>query len=764
MVRAASNQNPVFNEMKGRVEVYSKEFHNQSATCSVFVCAHNPNPRWPGMLGHGRYDISHDVVRASVDGSMAGATAQLVLLPRRPYRDMFGLNDQISIYFSTRSTDPAGFGVLGQDSSPEDNDRVLWGKVDSCLLDVQVDESTGTHKIRYNMSCSGVIKVFDKTDVYYNEMLGPDTLFGAMLPGLSTLTKNVPLAGTPATIPRSVALTYLGYGGQFLLPDTYPIGEVARDRGFVLNSFLERSIRAEEDIGFLAVRAGVPNQAQRETVIQRLNRRERDQSPGNAITSYLDLFTYVEDKFVDGRVVNTPTTDLSGSVWSLMQENSNPAMNECFLSLLPTELSELKATKDEWGQSPQVVPCLVLRERPFSWLDYTFEVPTKQSGQKRKLRFGNVAFSSRDLPESVPHLQATAEQLGGFQATGFGTFNTVGTGTLVRHGLLGSRKVDRIQIRPQDILSESTGPADNDLYNFFFINPTALPMAHVRWAILKDGLIPIFLPRSIEKHGLRVRELSTKFIHTGGGRATSAKAFDFVIRMLLAQDLWYQHNPYYLAGRFTIPGMPKAKVGMFLDIGGRRQETYYVEGVNHEWEHTENGGMLRTTLTVTRGQPSGYDNIKHRFPYAAPDPIRVFDASGKEIERRKYFMQPKVNLSAVNPNNDVEMAKILDLPLKDYQTYKKEAAEVNRDVLDYLVEENVILERDRKHAQAMTTPTYRDVEPPAMHDRRVAGDSPWIQNDVPMWDPIPRFQNSAGSTTTGKDILNSFGFGDTNKK
>lgn len=108
-----------------------------------------------------------------------------------------------------------------------------------------------------------------------------------------------------------------------------------------------------------------------------------------------------------------------------------------------------------------------------------------------------------------------------------------------------------------------------------------------------------------------------------------------IARWALLQDHWYQHNLEYLAGSMQIRPAPEIRVGYRLDIA-ERDLSFYVEGVNHEWNYPNKMG---TALTVTRGQPNN------------PHPVYVHPASeGFDItvaQRRidgsrlsKYFVAP----------------------------------------------------------------------------------------------------------------------------
>jgi len=73
-----------------------------------------------------------------------------------------------------------------------------------------------------------------------------------------------------------------------------------------------------------------------------------------------------------------------------------------------------------------------------------------------------------------------------------------------------------------------------------------------------------------------------------------------LLRWVLLQDHWYQHNKEYLSGSITIRGAPDIRVGYRLDLADRAM-SFYVEGVTHSWKFP---GQMTTTLSVTRGQPN----------------------------------------------------------------------------------------------------------------------------------------------------------------
>ena len=667
------------------------------AECRAFVASHETVS---GDYGPGRYGLHPDIISCETNATTQGSTANLMLLPRRPYTHWIFPGDWISIYMSSGANAREGFGVVGMRESKEDNTRVFFGIVDAVRENVTT-QANGKTQVRISLSCNGAQGMIDRTEVYYNQQLGPGSLFGSMLPGLATLTMGIPLSGTPATIPRSIALAYLGFGGQLLMPTSYPMAkDTEENRRAQFNETLNRSLQIEQALGILNTRGA--NGKFNPTLVQRAIKSANEQYTTRSLGAVLDLFTYVEDMFVSGRVVNTPTHEQQSSVWKLMMENVNPILNECFISLLPPRDPNGKRNwkggdEDEWGMRPHLKPSLVIRERPFAWRSEKYKAPGGLDGRRpTDIYFGDVFFSQRGQSNKFPQQQS----LGGGVSTDVAKKKLLSLDEIQRQiktiqggdifSLAESvRAVDRIKIRASDINAHTLGLSNNDHFNFYMISMASSPLsqAHQKYTLLMDGLIPIFLPESIKRYGLKLRDMSTKFMYLGGPDIDSKQALDFLVRSLMAYDVWYQHSPWYRAGTMGVRPIPAAQPGMVLDVQWpNAEESFYVEQVNQSFEHGENGqGMLRTNLTLTRGQPSGFSDPSMRFNYAPPDSVQVFPvnpdtgaASREEKQRPVAAQQPTVVRSPLVTDEDKVIAwskVILDLETEGvllqgmYQTY-----------------------------------------------------------------------------------------------
>lgn len=752
---------------------WSQDNSSQHAVCEALVASHQRAAN-PDGLGSGRYNLTKDLLDVQVDETFMGQTATITALPRRPYFHWVFPGDWISIYMSTGIKSKPDFGVLGDPEELDDDIRVFFGFIDSIKPTVTVADN-GTTIVRVAITCSGMQKAFDRTQVYHNPQLSPSTLFGAILPGLSNLMRGIYVSGTPASIPRSIALAYLGFGGQFVMPDTYKqqIGD-DDSRKAQIKYQLQRSQAVERSLGFL-FGEGQENKAQKPGLVERVLKASQDQFEANSLAQVLDLFTYVEDMHVAGRIVQSPFHDLQGSLWQMMLENSNPPMNECFLSLMPDRSNVLKGDRDEWGKSPKYVPSLIIRERPFTWVDgrayrmsrsnsaqWKFWLPS-QFGKDEEEVFGDVFFSSRAVPALSPRLQRFHAKEG--QATG------VELEDIWRSGLIDKDKdrrfIERIIIKSSDIQNEHVGLSDNDQFNFFTISVAnmALAQGSQKFMLLQDGLMPVFVPESIRRYGLRMKDITTKFMHQGGKVFGGKSAMSFMIRSLLCHDMWYQHQPWYRAGTMVVRPMPKARVGMALDVMDR-DESFYIEGVSHSWNRNPGtgAGRLITTLTVTRGQP-GLRHTYMRFNYAPPDPVRMF-VGNAEIPRPPLAKQP-VTMRNPYDTTDKKVIHMLEV-IAEAQKEMGDDVVDQQDIKDFYDELGklagtglVTLPLIQKAMQRAEFPqefitnvnnTFTsDAEPVALppfykvkEDRTNAGKPPWVTQPElvgKMWDPIRRPEN-----------------------
>jgi len=151
----------------------------------------------------------------------------------------------------------------------------------------------------------------------------------------------------------------------------------------------------------------------------------------------------------------------------------------------------------------------------------------------------------------------------------------------------------------QQILVTDIGKTGTERFNAFFMAP--LVFGHSQKG--QDALVtlaPEWSPTDIDRHGIRRWDLQTIWAphYT---KNTDWQDFQDKYRHYLRD--WHAINPYLLNGSINLAiGRPDIRVGHRVRIPGDRgeadQETYYIEGVSHNWSY---GQGTRTTLNVTRG-------------------------------------------------------------------------------------------------------------------------------------------------------------------
>jgi hypothetical protein len=160
-----------------------------------------------------------------------------------------------------------------------------------------------------------------------------------------------------------------------------------------------------------------------------------------------------------------------------------------------------------------------------------------------------------------------------------------------------------VTIQTTDVVSEHISRGDADIFNLFEM--AAMGPNPQMWSYIIRDLLPVLTPISIQRHGLRVRSLTTKFANysrdqlcSGGSGIDTAQIRRNLVRWTLLIDQWFQHNEEYFNGTVTLRGRPDIRVGYRLDWVDR-SESYYVESVQHQWTYP---GIFTTTLQLSRGQ------------------------------------------------------------------------------------------------------------------------------------------------------------------
>jgi len=169
--------------------------------------------------------MSLDVIRGRCGKTIKGGPGNfsLTLAPRQNYINLLQPNDMIDIYL-----DP-GDGKTGMT-------RIMLGYVDSVRRTRSVvDSRRGAVRMVYTISGTDFQKAVEQTDVIFKPQLAGrsdlvlDERFSALnLGGFALKTRGVIPYGTPADILENLLMMLLGFGSQWLLPESFPINRASR--------------------------------------------------------------------------------------------------------------------------------------------------------------------------------------------------------------------------------------------------------------------------------------------------------------------------------------------------------------------------------------------------------------------------------------------------------------------------------------------------------------------------------------------------------
>lgn len=182
-------------------------------------------------------------------------------------------------------------------------------------------------------------------------------------------------------------------------------------------------------------------------------------------------------------------------------------------------------------------------------------------------------------------------------------------------------------VNRQQIITDTVQRSGLERLNAFFVSPQ-LTQEFARLG-RNDLLQPLWDAQDIYKHGMRRYDIMSRYKAPNGTLATLSTVQRYMIRD------WYAINPYLYSGEFALGvGRPEIRVGTRIRIPGdggetRLDETYYVEGVAHNWSY---GAGIKTTLTVTRGWVGDDDSLMDAIEeladrYAEPTKMTPREAS-----------------------------------------------------------------------------------------------------------------------------------------
>lgn len=187
----------------------------------------------------------------------------------------------------------------------------------------------------------------------------------------------------------------------------------------------------------------------------------------------------------------------------------------------------------------------------------------------------------------------------------------------------------------QECGNDNLGRGGEERFNTIFVKNAAT-------AEYSDNNIeiskPLWYPDDVVKRGIRRLDVTSNY-----HQADSDNLSMITTQRELLRD-WYGLNPYFINGTLPLIHLrPDIRIGSRLRIPGRasdgdEDETYYIEGLTHQWSL----GNGKTSLTLTRGWQGNDRSLiqavsRLKSLYTLPD-IPVDTISGDGFDPTKFLV------------------------------------------------------------------------------------------------------------------------------
>lgn len=604
------------------------------------------------QVGNGVVDCSPDVTQIHTSKTIKGTGgASFTLVPRKNYFNYIFPNDLVNIYF-----DP-GDGERGFV-------RTFFGYVDRIERTI-VTNDQGATSTAFVVTCTDFAKAIDKTDIYFNPMLATRAEFqgsdfaNGQLGGHALRTKGITAHGSPAHFVENLLELLLGFGAQWTLPRSYPSqnflsqsraerrqrlkaqlpASVVNDVQALFGTSIENFLTANQDIDTVLQQKllslsplllSLPStyydqQAKISNILSALLQLQAyqtilNESTGSSAASVYDIIStaFIESLAIDGYISSQQVWWTSGTLASIIYGYCNEIVNElcfdlrpvagdadddCFGTTYSTEPDELgyntnglPPSMPAGVQAVKYVPAVIMREYPYSVVEGLDLTGYHIDGTVNT----NVGFQPFG-PIFAQGVGTDGRKIYNYQTQGVDSLSPekcyyAPNGAPMKH-------LDVVTVKDTDIKAEQIGRSDADVFNFYEMTSTDLLGTNWKWML--NDIMPVMTPISVMRHGLRLRQLQTRFANysrdqlcSGSSGIDTAQIRYNLLRWGLMIDHWYQHNVEYLSGTMQMRARPEIRVGYRLDRL-ERHESYYVESVDHQWEYP---GAMATTVAVSRGQ------------------------------------------------------------------------------------------------------------------------------------------------------------------
>ena len=479
--------------------------------------------------------IEDEITSVNVSKQLGAAAGsfEVEMLPARNFKKMISPGDWALVYLyngAHENIDPKNI--------PNEN-IVMVGNVDRIHRTRRRNEDSDKLETRFVISGRDHGKVFAETDLFFNPYIANSQnakVIEAML-----VTKGLLLSGSPDTLTNSILDVFISSSGAALTfgslkgQKTEPINQwkIPRDLFNVLN-------KGSESFGTnLTSAQGFPTGA----------------AGASSPTSIGDsLFRNVTKNLPGFKQRSFLTTRGNGNLWSLLEQNSNPMVNEMF-----TEIDRGPVSEGSKSGGP-IRLAFFLRPRPNSPL-FKF---TPQANFVSSL---NGAFTDLNEIAQNSAIVITQDQI---------QYDNLGKDGRTRFNMLWQTP-------------KLTGDAKTNEY------------ANVQPYIGTGPSLPMLDTASVQMYGLKKLQPDLDFAY----ETNSPNVGSVQLQKQFMNQVYDMHrfNHMYETGTISTNGL-YVEIGRVLKVTSTKfpslpPKLYYIEGYDHEWSFPN---RWTTTMKVTRGQ------------------------------------------------------------------------------------------------------------------------------------------------------------------
>lgn len=381
-----------------------------------------------------------------------------------------------------------------------------------------------------------------------------------------------------------------------------------------------------------------------------------------------DLNIYQDQKLYD----DITLTQYAGKVWNYILRCLDPIFYEVFVDTVTQN------PDDFLSDLPEPRPCLVVRPRPFDRkVHIQKEKEVNKTSQVGHYAFKDFSFTLDEKKQIIPSIDTSK----------FKSLNWAWD-DISNHSDFRTRATNETYhtIPKEEILDSSQVSNIVDVYNYYIMKATKDILANSELANF-GFLFPLIDAYSVKKYGMRKLEAVSNLLKvatidinqvdpkTLGGIPKQENSIEQYLALpeqyVYMRDklfYWYRYSPILLQSQRRIYGNENIRIGdrvYFPDDIFKNYKGYYfyVEGVSHNWEASENNNTFITTLTLTRGEN--------------PDMISDYDRALKydlydkgDIDNSNII---KINYEYTNEPKKEDKTKEGDLPDTDQE--KKDTTE-----------------------------------------------------------------------------------------